>query len=432
MLHIIGAGLAGLACAVEAVAAGLPVRLYEAAPRAGGRCRSFHDATLDRVIDNGNHLLLGANFAAFRYLDRVGARARLAGVEPPSVPFHDLASGATWRVGADRPALGRALAGRGVLVPGGTWRELARLWRLYRADTEASVADALGPDGALYRSLWRPLAIAGLNTAPEEASARLLWPVVARTLFGGSAACRPYVARDGLGPALIDPAVEWLAVRGVRINCGARASALDFAAGRLAAIAFGAERVTLAPGDAAVLAVPPANANALLPGLGAPEDTRAIVNTHFRLDRPAALPGGAPLLGLLGGEAEWLFLRGDVVSVTVSAADALAARPAEEIAARLWRDVARALGLSAAPQPPARVIKEKRATPAQTPGFARARPGVATRWPNLFLAGDWTATGLPATIEGAIASGQAATARVVSTRDAGVASGRGRTRKDTR
>lgn len=106
------------------------------------------------------------------------------------------------------------------------------------------------------------------------------------------------------------------------------------------------------------------------------------------------------VLGLIGGTAEWLFLRGELASLTVSAADALADEPAEAIATRFWADTARALDLPAEPEPPCRIVKERRATFAQTPDEVARRPGAATRWPNLFLAGDWTATGLPATIEG--------------------------------
>jgi uncharacterized protein with NAD-binding domain and iron-sulfur cluster len=92
----------------------------------------------------------------------------------------------------------------------------------------------------------------------------------------------------------------------------------------------------------------------------------------------------------------------------VSAADTLADEPSETVAARLWADTAAALGLPAKPQPPARIVKERRATFAQTPEQIARRPPAATPWANLFLAGDWTATGLPATIEGAIRSGNVA------------------------
>jgi hypothetical protein len=171
---------------------------------------------------------------------------------------------------------------------------------------------------------------------------------------------------------------------------------------------FGERQVELGAGDRLILALPPGQTGALLPEIAVPGASHAIVNGHFRLAQPARLPGGAPLLGLIGGTAEWLFLRGELVSLTVSAADALADEPSEAIAARLWADSARALNLPAEPRPFCRIVKERRATFAQTPAALARRPGATTPWPNLFLAGDWTATGLPATIEGAIRSGHRA------------------------
>jgi hypothetical protein len=161
-----------------------------------------------------------------------------------------------------------------------------------------------------------------------------------------------------------------------------------------------------------VLALPPAGAADLLPGLQAPRDTRPIVNAHIRLPEGATprrrLAPELPILGLVGGATDWLFLRGDVVSLTVSAAEDLAERPADEVAALLWRDTAKALGLDPQAEPMIRIIKEKRATLAQTPAALKLRPGPRTRWTNLALAGDWTDTGYPATIESAVRSGAAA------------------------
>jgi hydroxysqualene dehydroxylase len=180
----------------------------------------------------------------------------------------------------------------------------------------------------------------------------------------------------------------------------------------VSALDFGERRIDLAAGDSVVLALPPAVAGDLLPGLEVPRDSRPIVNAHLRLPegvRPAWIPAAElPILGLVGGAADWLFLRDDVVSLTVSAAEALAERPSEEIAGLMWRDTARALGLDPSAEPLVRIIKEKRATLAQTPAALRLRPGPRTRWANLALAGDWTDTGYPATIESAVRSGSAA------------------------
>ncbi len=130
------------------------------------------------------------------------------------------------------------------------------------------------------------------------------------------------------------------------------------------------------------------------------------MNLHYRMTAP---PGAAGFVGLLGGTAEWVFVKPGVVSVTISAANRLVDRPASDLAATVWPEVCAALGI-AQPMPAWRVVKEKRATFAATPRENRKRPGARTGLANLALAGDWTDTGLPATIEGAIRSGQTAAA----------------------
>jgi hypothetical protein len=163
---------------------------------------------------------------------------------------------------------------------------------------------------------------------------------------------------------------------------------------------------SLGPGERVILAVPPWTAQELLPGLSAPDAFRAIVNAHFKIVPPA----GTPLMvGLIGGTAEWVFAFADRLSVTVSAADRLLDMETPALTALLWRDVAAVHGLSG-PPPPCRIVKEKRATFAATPAQDALRPPCRTRWTNLFLAGDWTATGLPATIEGALRAGETAAA----------------------
>ena len=134
------------------------------------------------------------------------------------------------------------------------------------------------------------------------------------------------------------------------------------------------------------------------------------MNVHFRTPAvPPELWRDAGFVGLIGGTAEWVFAKPGVVSVTISAANHLVDLPADELAAPRWSDVRRALGIETG-MPPMRVVKEKRATFAATAAQERRRPGPRTRLRNLALAGDWTATGLPATIEGAIRSGRVAAA----------------------
>ncbi|RMD62456.1 MAG: FAD-dependent oxidoreductase [Alphaproteobacteria bacterium] len=415
-VHIVGAGISGLACAVHLARRGVAVYLYEAAAQAGGRCRSYHDARLDCVIDNGNHMLLAANRAALAYVAEIGAAATLTGSPRACFGFVDLRSGLRWSIAPNAGPVPWWILAPRRRIPGTRVRSYLAALRLARADAQATVADCLARDDPAWERFWEPLTVAVLNTAPEEASARLLWRVVRETFLRGAGACRPLIARDGLGATFVDPALALLRRHGARIVFNRRLRALAFAEGRVVGLDFGSEQVPVGGTDRVVLAVPPNVATTLVPGLEAPRDARTIVNGHVRLPAPPPPSAGMrpdfPVLGLIGGTAQWLFLRGAVASLTVSAADAVADLPNDEIAARLWHDTAAALELPPTPCPPMRIIKERRATFAQTPAALARRVAARTAWDNLFLAGDWTDTGYPATIESAVRSGRTAAALV--------------------
>ena len=401
-VHVIGAGLAGLSAAVRLTESGRTVHVYEAAPRAGGRCRSYFEPRLDRTIDNGGHVILGANEATLAYVETIGAREELTEIAPARIPFIDLATGDRWSIrpnGGPIPWWPLAPSRR---VPGTGLTDYAALIRLLTAGTDDAVTDRVAPTSVLYRRLLDPLATAIMNTPPAEAAAWPLAKVLRSTLLRGERACRPIFARHGLSRALIDPALAWLERLGTRFRANARVDRLEFAGDGITGIRIDGEAIDVGR-DAIVLATPSWTAAELVPDLPHPADHSAIVNAHFRLPQPPDLE--LPLLGIIGGTAQWLILREDVVSVTVSAADSLVDEDQDRLLDRLWRDTAKGLGLTG-PRPPGRLIKEKRATFRQTPAAERRRPPTGTAWRNLFLAGDWTATGLPATIEGAILSGQ--------------------------
>ena len=165
------------------------------------------------------------------------------------------------------------------------------------------------------------------------------------------------------------------------------------------------------PVETAVLAVPPWAAADLVADVTSPNEFQAILNVHFRIDVARELPG---FIGIVGGTAEWVFVKRGHVSVTISAANHLVDLDAEAIATSVWPDVRTALRLEGR-MPPWRVVKERRATFAATAAQEKLRPGPRTDLVNLVLAGDWTATGLPATIEGAIRSGRAAAEVLLAT-----------------
>ncbi|HEX6118575.1 MAG TPA: hydroxysqualene dehydroxylase HpnE [Dongiaceae bacterium] len=411
-VHVIGAGLAGLAAAVRLAKAGAHVRLYEAAQSAGGRCRSYFDAELGCRVDNGNHLLVSGNEAAMAYVADIGAAATFLAREVAEFPFVDLRSAERWIV---RPTDHRMpcwifLAGRRV-AGSRAWDYLQAL-KLRRADRGATVAAVLPRNSVLYQRLWRPLTIAALNTQPEEASAHLLWSLFAETFGRGGAALHALLPREGFSESLVDPALGVLATHRAEVSFGHRLRGLAATAGAVASLDFGAKgQVDVAADEVVLLAVTAPVAADLMPELVAPTEFRGIVNAHYRIEPPNAAPHS--FLGIIGGTAEWLFVKPGHVSVTISAAEHLIDRAAEDLAQAIWRDVQRALELGTTPMPQWRVVKEKRATFAATPAQLRRRPGPVTTHHNLFLAGDWTDTGWPSTIEGAIRSGFAAARAIV-------------------
>ncbi len=404
-VHVVGAGLAGLAAAVSLAAAGRRVTLYEAGPAAGGRCRSYFDRGLGMRIDNGNHLVLSGNRATLSYVSQIGASDSLTGPAKPLFPFVDLADGTRWVVAPNRGRVPWWVLSANRRVPGTRVRDYLALLALRRAGATRTVHDVLG-GGALYRRLLEPLAVAALNTPTDVGLARLLDAVVRESLMRGGDACLPRVPRVGLSETFVDPALAWLSARGVTLQTGCRVASLRRDGARVTALETSDGTAALGADDAVVLAVPAWVAAGLLPELQVPDAFSAILNVHFiaRAD-----PGGAGFWGVVGGTAEWIFVRPNIVSVTVSAANRLVDLSADEIAARVWPDVRAVLGLPPE-MPPVRIVKERRATHVASAAQEARRPAARTPWKNLVLAGDWTATGLPATIEGAIRSGRTAAA----------------------
>jgi hydroxysqualene dehydroxylase len=403
-VHIIGAGLGGLSAAVRLTSRGRNVVVHEATAFAGGRCRSYHDAAIGMTIDNGNHLLLSGNRAALDYLRSIGAEHRLIGPATAEFSFADLASGECWTLRFNDGRLPFWIFDPTRRVPGTRVLDYLPLARLLWAPAGKAVSDVIACQGNLYQRLVEPLLLAALNIDAPLGSARLAGAIIRETLAVGGRACRPLIAREGLGSTLIEPALDTLARRGATVRMEHQLRGMRFAADRVEALDFGGEIIALNDGDGVVLTVPPYAAASLVPGLDVPTAFHAIVNAHFRIDPPAGQP---PILGVINGTVQWLFAFPGRLSVTISAGDRLIDTPREELAKAIWNEVARLTGLPPA-LPPWQIVRERRATFAATPAQDAKRPGAATKWSNLVLAGDWTDTGLPATIEGAIRSGNRA------------------------
>lgn len=411
-VHIIGAGVSGLSAAVRLANAGYKVHVHEATQQAGGRCRSYFDAATNLTIDNGNHLLLSGNRHAVAYARSIGTEAGLVGPKSAQFPFVDVSTGQRWKLDLGDSRLPLWVFNAARRVPDTSLSDYLALAPLVWAGTDKLVGKTIPCEGTLYQRLVQPLLLAALNVDPPEGSAGLAGAVVRETLLAGGQACRPLIARDGLSAVLIEPAVKLLQGKGASIQFSHELRAFGMSDGRVNELIFGDGAIALAADDAVVMAVPARPAASLLPGLKTPSKFRAIVNAHFRFDPP---PGTAPILGVVGGLVEWLFAFPQRLSVTISNGDRLVDMPREELAQAIWNDICKAAGV-AGDLPPWQIVRERRATFEATPAQNALRPGPVTQWKNLFLAGDWTDTGLPATIEGSVRSGDRAADLVLALR----------------
>ena len=399
--HVVGAGLAGLGAATALAARGLAVELSEAAAQAGGRCRSYFDPQIGLMIDNGNHLVLSGNQAVHEYLARIGASDRLTGPAETQFPFIDLATRRAWTVRPNAGAVPWWILSPSRGVPGARFADFLGMAGLLRAKPGQRVDETIRCQGPVWERLMRPFLLAALNAEPESAAAELAAQVIRETLARGGAAYAPRVPSPGLSATFVNPALDYLEARGGTLRLQRRLLKLHTDGDRVTGLEFSDGLAEVAARDRVVLAVPPWVAKDLAPQLTTPERFEGIVNGHFRVRTG---DGPARIIGVLNGTVEWIFCFEDRISVTVSGANRLMAIEREDLARELWADVSRALDLSGE-LPPWQVIKERRATFLATADQQARRPGARTPYANLVLAGDWTATGLPATIEGALRSG---------------------------
>lgn len=419
---VVGAGWAGLAAAVALTERGVPVIVFDAAPQPGGRARTA--PALGIEVDNGQHIAIGAYAAVLDLAttlgipaDRVFKRLQLA-FEQRDASGVRLSLRAP--AGAGRLGMAQAFVGARGLSAGDKFAILRGWQRLVRSPApDVSVSEHLAASGQPARAtdlLWVPLCLATLNTPPDTASAQLFVRVLRESLASSApGASDLLLPACDLGGALPRPAVAWLEARGADVRLGERVTGF-VADDRIRAVTTAHGEIEV---SAVVAAVPPDACLRLiepLPKLAALADdlrafdTQPICTVYLRYPEGTELD--LPLLGLAGTTTQWLVDRrtcgqAGIIAAVISADGPHMALDNEALIAIVKDEIARCV-----PTLPkasdARVIREKRATFAATVGIELRRPRARTALPGLVLAGDWTATGLPATLEGAVRSGNTA------------------------
>lgn len=430
---IIGGGFAGLAAGVALAGAGQRVRLLEQKPHLGGRARSFVDSTTGSVVDNGQHIFMGCYHATLRFLETIGTLHCVRFQPRLTLHFLDKHERLTSVACPDLPSPWHLFLGV-VRSRSFSLREKFEVLRLgrklgsspeKRSDSgRRTVTEWLGHLGQsenLQRNFWDLLCLAAMNENPRVASALLFERVLRRALFASPEDSRVGIAGVGLSDCYTQAATAYIQARGGSVECGRSVSKLLILGGICRGIELsGGEKIEAAT---VVGAVPWHQLAALLPGdllrsqpfFGGLLALRPapIISINLWFDGPVT---ELEFIGLRGTTIQWLFNKGRIlssgenyVSLVLSGAHPHIAHSKEELLQIALRDLGELLpAVRRARLLHSLVIKERFATFSPTWEAEQVRPPALTPVRGLYLAGDWTATGLPATIEGAVQSGYTA------------------------
>jgi squalene-associated FAD-dependent desaturase len=426
---IVGGGLSGLAAAVRLSAREIPVILFEQKPALGGRAYSFLDPTTGETIDNGQHVLIAGYERTMQFLEMIGTRNLLAVQSAPSILFHHPQRGFQRFAIPRLPSPFHLIAG----VLRCNLFSLADRWRILRAGLSVkTVGDSkikdltvdqwleyAGQSAECKRSFWEPLAVSIMNEHIATASALIFVRSLRKAFLAGRRNASLAIPMVGLSELYVEQAQKFITLHGGKVFCGADVVEVLFDGSRVSGVRLRGNEIINC--SALILAVPNTKLASLLPpelsrqpAFSAMHDvsTSPIVSIHLWFETDA-MPD--EFVGLIGRRVQWVFNKrklnkatgpGGHVSAVISAAHEFVGLSNDELIQLTMEDVR-----SAYPSLPERpthavVIREKRATFSCTPAVEQLRPSQKTHMPNLFLAGDWTDTGYPATIEGAITSAE--------------------------
>lgn len=396
-VHVIGAGLSGLSAAVELAESGAHVCVYEASAAAGGRCKSYEDSALGITINQSSPLLIGAQ-------KHLGALIKKARAEKNFQPlqgkahFCDIRYGISWQLHGKRylPAL--------PLV------EYLRLLRCLFTFSRKPVAAQNYTRSRLFRRFIAPSCVSLLNTLPTDVPAKLLARAMWQSLLCAST---PRTAKGGWSRALITPILQHLQEKDGHVYFNQDLKTISTQGARVTHMTFGRKRVEVRPQDMILLALPAHVLAKLLPETTWPTEYESTISAVFACPHQQQV---GTWVGVVGGIVDKIFYEDGHIIALTHAANTRTRLTGEKLAREIWAEICMATDMPKDIIPSHKLLSERRATLKATSANLAACNGFATKYENLFLAGEVVDVGRAPGIESAVLSGKRAAQQILALR----------------
>lgn len=397
-LYIIGAGLAGLSAASWAIHRGGEVEMFETSSLAGGRCRSFFDKKLGTTVDNGNHLVFSANKNFYDLCNLINSTNKIKVIEP-NLFFFDIKNKKSWELSLSI----LDFLFKKKRIPDVNLSDYFSIIKILFMSKESTIGN-LKVTNNFKNYFWEPLTFAVMNTSVNNASARVLSNVLKQTIFKGKNYCKIYQPVKNWNETIIEPSVKFI-TKSNKMNFNTRLKKVEIKNNLITKLEFNNKQIEIGRDDYVISALPITAFSKIFNIIDVPKEFNTILNIHYKISNKIKKLFTRDIIGMINSHSQWIFIKNDYLSVTVSNANIFNDESQETLSKRVWEEICVLVNKNIN-MPNYQIIKEKKATFLQSPNNYELIKKITNLPRNLSICGDWTQSDLPCTIEGSIMSGK--------------------------
>ncbi len=355
-------------------------------------------------IDNGNHLVFSANKNFTNFCELIGSSKTLKEISP-NFFFFDFEHNLEWNLDLSS-GYTNFLLGKKKLIPNTKLFDYFSLLKLFFVSKNSSVFEIVG-NSKIFKTFWEPLTLGVMNTAPNLASAKVLSNVLKETIYKGEEFCKIFQPKTNWNETLIKPAVTKIKKNGGQISYGNLLKRINITDNYVSELSFIKNKIKVNKNDRVIFSIPPTNLSKLLGNCSLPNQYNTILNLHFKVKPKDIKLFKKPIVGFINSITQWVFVKSNHLSITVSNANNLNSHNTEELIINIWDEICKYIKKNIIYEN-VQIVREKKATYVQSPSNINLVKKFNNIPKNMILAGDWTQYNLPCTIEASILSGKKA------------------------